>query len=47
MESKEKSASPETGGTRDKLRMMREVEERNDKRIKEWSDEHEQDNGSA
>ncbi len=28
--------------TRDKLKLMREVEKKNDENIREWSDEHEQ-----
>ena len=47
MNDKEKSTNPEEGVVRDKLRMMREAEERNHERIKKWSGEHEQDsNGS-
>ena len=47
MNNNEKNASQEKGGVQDKLRMMHEVEERNDERIKKWSGEHEQDsNGS-
>lgn len=47
MNDKEKGTSQEKGGVRDRLRMMREAEERNRERIKEWSGEHEQDgNGS-
>ena len=46
MNDKEKSASQEKN-VQDRLRMMHEVEKRNDERVKEWSGEHEQDgNGS-
>ena len=46
MNDKEKSATQEKG-VQDRLRMMQEIEERNDKRVKEWSDEHEQGDSGA
>lgn len=46
MDNKEKSASQEKS-VQDKLRMMHEVEKRNDERVKEWSGEHEQSGGST
>ena len=47
MNNEGKGASQEKGGTQEKLRMMREIEERNDERVKKWSGEHEQgSNGS-
>lgn len=42
----EEGERQKTRSTADKLRMMRDVEEKNDKNIREWSDEHEQSNSS-
>ena len=43
MNDKEKGTGQEKGSVRDRLRMMQEIEKRNDKRVEEWSGEHEQD----